>query len=189
MTAVEKRFVNTEAKGRGNFARVRGQLGALNRTALHRALELGCGIGTASAMLAREFPIEVVGADLDPAQIRLAKQRYGSIDRLEFRVEDAACLSFAPDSFDLIVAYYTLHHIPDWQDAVTEIARVLRPGGILLFHDFVFPRLLKPLRRFAGIYTANELRGAFEKNGLYPASATRSIGMVFPVIDLVLERR
>ncbi|MBI4675426.1 MAG: class I SAM-dependent methyltransferase [Chloroflexi bacterium] len=62
-----------------------------------------------------------------------------------FQVQDATRLSFENNSFDLVGTFQVLHHIPDWQTAFGEMARVLEPGGYLLFSDFVAPAWLAPL--------------------------------------------
>jgi 2-polyprenyl-3-methyl-5-hydroxy-6-metoxy-1,4-benzoquinol methylase len=93
MSAVEKLFVNREAKGRHNFKRVRQILAALPTDTMHCVLELGCGIGTLSALLAACYPMDVVGTDSDPAQIEIARVRHPETDRLHYRVEDASKLS------------------------------------------------------------------------------------------------
>ncbi len=60
--------------------------------------------------------------------------------------------------------------VPDWRSAVTEVRRVLRPGGILLWYDLTFPPLLvsvlRPLVRNFGLYTAAEVKAAFESAGM-----------------------
>jgi SAM-dependent methyltransferase len=59
----------------------------------------------------------------------------GLARRAEFREEDAADLSFPAGSFDAVVEFGILHHVPPWRGALGEVARVLRPGGSFAFED------------------------------------------------------
>ena len=108
-------------------------------------LEIGCGIGLVSAYLANEYGIDVYGTDFGPEEIQLTKQLNNERDNLHFKIEDAAESTFADNSFDLVISQNVFHHIPDWQKAVSEIQRVLRPGGYLIWLDLVFPALLKKM--------------------------------------------
>jgi len=61
------------------------------------------------------------------------------------------------------------HHIPDWENAIQEIVRVLRSGGYLIWLDLTFPEIVKRIfRSFTknyGLYTINDITTAFEENG------------------------
>jgi ubiquinone/menaquinone biosynthesis C-methylase UbiE len=77
---------------------------------------------------------------------------------VRFQVAEATNLPFADDEFDLVYTNKTTHHIPDWPQALAEIARVLKPGGRLLYSDFVAPAGRRlPTRR--GIDAAAEASG------------------------------
>jgi ubiquinone/menaquinone biosynthesis C-methylase UbiE len=132
-------------------------------------LEIGCGIGLLSAHLANKRGMHVYGTDFDPEEIQLAKTFTAEGDTLHFQVEDAARLSFANDSFDLVISQNVFHHIPDWPNAIAEIKRVLRQGGCLIWQDLVFPAWLKmvskPLTKNYGLYTLNDVQAEFEKAG------------------------
>lgn len=92
-------------------------------------LEVGCGQGSTTQSLLKMMPNAFVTAtDIDDEQIRLAEKRVRS-QRAEFLVEHAAEMSFDDESFDLVVAFNILHHVPAWRKAVKEAARVLKPGG------------------------------------------------------------
>jgi len=101
-------------------------------------LEIGCGQGVGTEDLLERFGArKVIAIDLDDAALRRASRRlarYGE-DRVSIRFGDAASLEFTDDSFDAVVDLAALHHVPDWQRAVREIARVLRPGGRFLFEE------------------------------------------------------
>ena len=101
-------------------------------------LEIGCGRGIGTEMiLERLGAARVIATDLDEDMLRRARHRLGRFgpDRLELRAADATRLDFADQSFDAVVNFAAIHHIPDWQSAITEIHRVLRPGGRFYFQE------------------------------------------------------
>ena len=103
-----------------------------------RVLEIGCGRGVGVEILLSLGAEQVTGFDLDPRMIALARQRltkYGKPVRVF--VGDAEAIDAPDDSFDAVVDYGVIHHIPSWQQALKEIARVLKPGGMFYFEDLL----------------------------------------------------
>jgi ubiquinone/menaquinone biosynthesis C-methylase UbiE len=106
-------------------------LAALGAALLHvtpapeRALEVGTGTGEGALLIAREFPqARVRGVDISDRMIAAAAEKVG-LDpegRIAFRVADAARLPYGDESFDLLAHL----NMPPF---MSEIARVLRPGG------------------------------------------------------------
>jgi ubiquinone/menaquinone biosynthesis C-methylase UbiE len=94
MSRFEKIFVNRPIKGMANAAVVSRQLDALEAPYIEEVLELGCGAGEVTAFLAAQRGYNVVGADIDLAQVALARSRYGTQDHLQFVVADASGLRF-----------------------------------------------------------------------------------------------
>jgi SAM-dependent methyltransferase len=92
------------------------------------ALDVGCGEGRFCRMLSG-CGLRTVGIDPTEELIRHARQRDPDGD---YRIGRAEALDFSDESFDLVVSYMTLVDIPDLRPAISEMARVLRPGGILL---------------------------------------------------------
>ena len=113
-------------------------------------LEIGSGPGELAVEVARRLPGgEIVGIDLAQAMIDRATERAraaGLDQRVRFELADAAALPILDASFDIAVSTLSLHHWSDPAAVFTEIARVLRPGGVALIYD---------LRPFA--YTRREL--------------------------------
>lgn len=103
-----------------------------------RILDAGCGSGPMTAAL-RDRGAEVTGVDASTAMLELARQRLGP--DTDLRLADLASpLPFADGAFDDVVASLVLHYLQDWGPTLTELRRVLTPGGRLLVsvdHPFV----------------------------------------------------
>jgi SAM-dependent methyltransferase len=92
-----------------------------------RVLEVGCGMGNFAERIARETAADVVATDLSPRMVELAKER-----GLDARVADVESLPFEDGEFDCAVANAMLYHVQDLDRALSELARVLEPGGQLV---------------------------------------------------------
>jgi ubiquinone/menaquinone biosynthesis C-methylase UbiE len=102
-------------------------LAAVVAAAPRRILEVGCGWGELAEWLARETQAEVVATDLSPRMVELACAR-----GVDAHLADVQELPFANGEFDVAVAAWMLYHVPDLDRGLAEIARVLRPGGVLV---------------------------------------------------------
>lgn len=102
-------------------------------------LEVSCGHGGGASYLARTFrPARYVGLDLNAAGVEFCRRRHAGIAGLEFVCGDACALPFADGSFDVVVNVEASHCYPDFARFLSEVARVLRPGGRFLYADFRF---------------------------------------------------
>ncbi len=107
-------------------------------------LEIAAGTG-------RNLPfypegVRLTAVELSPNMLEIARRRAGDLGiQAELRVGDVQELPFPDASFDTVVATLALCTIPDDRRAVTEAARVLRPGGLLLLLEHVRSSLL-PVR-------------------------------------------
>lgn len=103
-------------------------------------LDAGCGHGPLAGALI-ERGARVTGFDSSEAMIGLAKQRLG--EEAELQVADLGQpLPFDDDTFDDVVASLVFHYLPDWQAALRELRRVLRPGDRLIMsvnHPILYP--------------------------------------------------
>jgi SAM-dependent methyltransferase len=107
-------------------------LSLLPPVAGRRVLDAGCGPGVYAEWLAGHGA-EVVGIDVSPRMVELARLRLGGTATL-FRADLARPLDFLPPaSFDLVLAALTLDYVRDWDAVLGEFARVLRDPGHLVF--------------------------------------------------------
>lgn len=105
-------------------------------------LDLGAGTGAMfpyfAERAAEEQNLELVAIEPDPHMLRKARDRAQSVD-LDISLEEAGAesLPFPDDSFDTVVASLVFCTIPDMDAALSEVARVLRPGGEFRFLEHV----------------------------------------------------
>jgi SAM-dependent methyltransferase len=90
-----------------------------------RVLDVACGPGRCAAAAAARGGVPL-GLDAAPGMVAVAHARYPEID---FRQGDAERLPFADASFDAVVAGFVVNHLPCAERALSEFARVVRPGG------------------------------------------------------------
>jgi ubiquinone/menaquinone biosynthesis C-methylase UbiE len=105
-------------------------------------LELGCGTGSLTVLLARSLPASsVVGLDPDPDALARARLKDPS-DSIEWIQAGATELPLVDGSFDCVVASLVLHHLTDAEKraALAQARRVLRAGGRLHVADWGKPR-------------------------------------------------
>jgi ubiquinone/menaquinone biosynthesis C-methylase UbiE len=98
-------------------------------------LDLACGPGLVAAAAAERGALPV-GLDFCSAMIALARSGNPG---LRFEEGDAEALPFADGSFDAVVANFGMHHVPDPVQALYEVRRVLRPGGLVAFTSWAAP--------------------------------------------------
>jgi ubiquinone/menaquinone biosynthesis C-methylase UbiE len=94
-----------------------------------RVLDLGCGDGTKTRRLAERF--EVVGVDVSPEQLRLARTAAPEVTFVE---ADFSELDFAAGAFDVVTAFYSFMHVPRDRhlELFGKVLRWLKPGGLFL---------------------------------------------------------
>jgi ubiquinone/menaquinone biosynthesis C-methylase UbiE len=97
-------------------------------------LDVGCGPGSISVGLATIVsPGKLIGIDIEASQVEMATQAAadGGHANATFQVADVTDLPFDDDSFDAAATHAVLMHVPDTQAALSELIRVVRPGGVI----------------------------------------------------------
>jgi SAM-dependent methyltransferase len=118
-----------------------------------RVLEIGCGAGEFSRLLARRAA-RVVAVDLSPRMIRLAAARSKLHPNVEFVAGDVMSRQFADEEFDCVATLATLHHLP-FEAVLEKIRDALRPGGVFVCLDLYRRSNLLDLLCDAAAYPAN----------------------------------
>ncbi|MEX1008133.1 MAG: class I SAM-dependent methyltransferase [Acidimicrobiia bacterium] len=115
-------------------------------------LEIGGGSGAMAAQILEAFPdARVTSTDVDERMVADARVRLESFgDRALVRQASAIDLPFPDESFDMVLSFIMLHHVVEWESALTEALRVLRPGGVLVGYDLLSTLPLRALHRAEG---------------------------------------
>ncbi len=106
-----------------------------------RILDQGCGTGILTFRMARRYPgARVTGVELREEYLRFAREKarklkISNVDFILGRAEDV----FAGDDFDCVTSSYLAKYV-DLELLIRNIGRMLRPGGVLVMHDFTYPR-------------------------------------------------
>jgi MPBQ/MSBQ methyltransferase len=99
-------------------------------------LDVGCGIGGSSRILAKEYGFAVTGITISPGQVKRAQALTPEGVSAQFKVDDAMALSFPDASFDVVWSIEAGPHMPDKAVFARELMRVLKPGGVLVVADW-----------------------------------------------------
>lgn len=145
MEEVEKLFVNSSSHSQRINCRAVRLLRHINLKPGQKYLEVGTGSGSTPIYMAQEYGLRVTGVDVDPKQIKIAESNSIGIPYIRFLTVDGVQLPFENNEFDIVSAIEVTRHIPNWQEALAEMLRVLKPRGYFVFADFVFPEWLAPL--------------------------------------------
>lgn len=139
-----------------------------------RLLDIGAGPGTITVDFAGHVA-DVTATEIGPDELALSQRLAAArgIGNIDFSIEDVHALSFADDSFDIVHAHQVLQHVADPVQALREMRRVARPGGVVAARDadyagfFWFP-LLPELDEWLRLY-----REAARANGGEPDAGRR----------------
>lgn len=99
-------------------------------------LDVGCGIGGSSRILARDYGFDVTAITISPQQVKRAQELTPPELTVRFQVDDAMALSFPDASFDVVWSIEAGPHMPDKAVFAREMLRVLKPGGVLVVADW-----------------------------------------------------
>ncbi len=96
-----------------------------------RVLELGCGTG--DMWMGRDELVSkcsrLVLSDFSEGMLETTKKNLADYENIEYEVIDIQDIPFEDDSFDVVMAHMMLYHVPDIAKGISEVRRVLKPGG------------------------------------------------------------
>jgi ubiquinone/menaquinone biosynthesis C-methylase UbiE len=136
MNSIEYWAMNNPVRGFVQRHYEAPRLRRLSDGSANEILEIGCGQGAGARIIYDLFsPQRYVGIDLDPRMIKRARKRSGALPDATFTEGDVTDLEFPDATFDLVIDFGIIHHVPNWKDALAEVHRLLRPSGEFLFED------------------------------------------------------
>lgn len=137
LNSIERAAVNNAVRAAHQHRREAAWFRRLAGGALsgQHVLEIGCGRGVGAEVILDRLGAERVTAfDLDDSMVELARRRLHARP-VSLSVGDVCAIEQSSGTIDTVVDFGIIHHVPQWQDSIAEIARVLRPGGLLLFEE------------------------------------------------------
>ena len=161
----------------GGLAATAAFAGRLDITADMVVLDAGSGLGGPARYLAETVGCRVVGVDLSPdyvAVARLLTDRAGLAAKLSFQEGDLTDLPFEDEAFDLVWTQHVAMNIADRAGLYRELRRVLKPGGRLAFYDplaadgpadFIYPVPWAQTAETSTLLTVDETRAVLERAG------------------------
>jgi ubiquinone/menaquinone biosynthesis C-methylase UbiE len=146
-------------------------------------LEIGVGSGSVARQLLADAPeLAWTAIDVDPHMTRAAATRLRAFPGASVKTADATAMPFPDESFDSVVSCLMLHHIIDWERAVAETARVLRPGGIFVGYDLTRTPLASLFHRLDGsphrLIAPDDFQTECSRHGLTASLQSRLLGHV-----------
>ncbi|MBR3020345.1 MAG: methyltransferase domain-containing protein [Clostridia bacterium] len=112
----------------------RFQLEAIGRIMPDRLIDIGCGPGAFLSMVEETFPdIQLNALDLSEGMIRETRERLSSTAIAT--VGDSEKMPLESEQYQVVTCNMSIHHYPHPQNAVNEMFRILKPGGVLLLND------------------------------------------------------
>ncbi|SRR5260221_2446486 len=146
-------------------------------------LEIGCGSGAMGAEALRKYPDATLTAtDFDESMVDVARRRLSEFGpRVEVRQADVTALPFPDGSFDAVLSFIMLHHVIQWEQAFAEMARVMRPHGMLIGYDLLgdgVGRIVNGREKETRVMRRDELRQVLDQLADVRASIKPAFGGV-----------
>jgi len=166
--------------------------GGLERFSL---LDLGCSTGIIANILSKKFA-RVVGIDIDKTAIKYANENFSS-ENLQFAIGDVMCTGFRDEYFDVIICAHVYEHVPDASLLLSEINRILKPGGVCYFAAANRLNLIEPHHKlpflsiipkpFAHLYLRIKGKGNYYYESLLTFWGLKKLVSRFSVMDYTLK--
>ena len=142
----------------------------------HRVLDVGCGLGGSARYIAEKYGCSVTGIDLTKQYIDVANKLTELVkmsDKVLFKHASALEIPFEADQFDVVWTEHTQMNIADKKGFYSEMSRVLKPEGRLVFHDVFgtgktpyYPTPWAERDDLSSLCTQDEAKNAIEKSSL-----------------------
>ena len=141
----------------------------LSEIPYHTALDLGCGTGEMMKLILQQNADKsLYGIDLSEKMLEVAKEKLGN--RVNLILGDSEQLPFSDSFFDVVYCNDSFHHYPAPDKVLSEVCRVLKPGGIFVMCDCWQPAIGRAIMNFymkhskegdVKIYSEREIRELF----------------------------
>ena len=192
MTKLEKRFVNMPRHAARAVNIIERLLPFAEVEEKQNCLEVGCGAGAVSKYMAEKYNLNVTGTDVDPEQIQLARESIEETGSIRFLKADSTDLPFGEGEFDVVLSHMVMHHIANWQDALGEISRVLKPKGCFIYCDILCSRWLAKIansfKHSYGVITLTDLNSCLKKNNFTPIHSSSRKPFIFCEYKAVYQK-
>ena len=136
-----------------------------------RILEIGCGIGTVVYELSKKGH-DVIGIDISGEAIEYGRKKYGGI---YLEIQAAEILPYEDESFEVVLSFDLFEHIAEIDKHISEVKRVLRPGGYYLFqtpnrysniiYETLWTKSLQWRRYHPSLHSPGQLRKRMARHG------------------------
>jgi ubiquinone/menaquinone biosynthesis C-methylase UbiE len=153
-----------------------------------RVVEVGCGTGAiARALAARPEVADVVGVEPSPGLVKRAHELAADLANISFVEADGRDVPLTDGSFDVAVVHTVLSHVPDPHRLVSEVHRLLRPGGWAAFFDGDYATMTvaraadDPLQACAAAFAEHFIHDPWVMRRL--SRLSEDLGFVDPVVD------
>ncbi len=151
-------------------------------------LDVGCGLAYGTALMA-ESAKKITGIDYDQTTVEDNRQRYNSVQNLDFKHGSVPPLPFPDQAFDVVTAFHFIEHVHPRKEFIKECLRVVRPGGKVIIstpnikkslarnpfhvHEYTFDEMNKEVSLFTnqielmGLNATERVQKYYEENGKF----------------------
>lgn len=100
-----------------------------------KILEIGCGNGIGTRLIHEYFvPSELIATEYDESLVEITQQKVKDLNVIVEQA-DATKFRFVNNEFDAVIGLSVIHHIPNWEEALDELHRIIKPNGLLIIKE------------------------------------------------------